>query len=132
MISGKGILVSGGYRHEAGSTDSGIYLDLVELFDPNTQTSCEITGKLDQARSAHPGDGNLVCGGWNGRRLSSCYNVATGDTINLLNGRERHTSWSTDAGIYLLGGNPDSNYRTTELVTGNTTQAGFRLQYETR
>ena len=133
MISGKGILVSGGYRHEAGSTDSGIYLDLVELFDPNTQTSCEITGKLDQARSAHPGDGNLVCGGWNGRRLSSCYNVATGDTINLLNGRERHTSWSTDAGIYLLGGgNGGSSGRTTELIIDDTTQGGFGLKYDTR
>ena len=132
MISGKGILVSGGYRHEAGSTDSGIYLDLVELFDPNTQTSCEITGKLDQARSAHPGDGNLVCGGWNGDdQISSCYNVATGETINLLNGRSSHTSWSTEAGIHLLGGSGGSGY-TSELVTGDTTQAGFGLKYDTR
>ena len=112
----------------------GVYsstLDVVELFNPNTGTSCVITGKLDQPRSDHTGDGNLVCGGRDGDGvyISSCYNVATGATINLLNGRSDHTSWSTNDGIYLLGGYPSSNKRTTELVTGDTTQAGFGLQY---
>ena len=114
---------------------SGSYLDHVELFNPITQTSCVITGKLDQPRWYHTGDGNLVCGGLDDdyNYISSCYNVATGATINLLNGRSRHTSWSTDAGIYLLGGDDGSNYRTTtELVTGDTTQAGFELKYKTR
>ena len=108
--------------------------DLVELFNPNTGTSCVITGKLDQPRRYHTGDGNLVCGGYGNDPglISSCYNVATGDTINLLNERSSHTSWSTDAGIYLLGGNPSSNFRTTELITGDTTQAGFGLKYDTR
>ena len=106
----------------------GSSLDVVELFNPNTQTSCVITGKLDQPRAYHTGDGNMVCGG----SISSCYNVATGDTINLLNERSSHTSWSTDTGIYLLGGNPSSNFRTTELITGDTTQAGFGLKYDTR
>ena len=109
---------------------SGSGLDLAELFNPNTGTNCVINGKLDQPRYAHTGDGNLVCGGYTGTDyISSCYNVATGATMNLLNGRGGHTSWSTDAGIYLLGGN--SNRRTTELVTGDTTQAGFGLQYDT-
>ena len=116
----------------AGGSSGSSRLDVVELFNPNTGTSCVITGKLDQPRWLHTGYGNLVCGGWNGISISSCYNVATGDAINLLNGRNGHTSWSTEAGIYLLGGNPDSNYRTTELVTGDTTQAGFGLKYETR
>ena len=119
----------------AGGT-SGSTLDLVELFNPNTQTSCVITGKLDQPRAVHTGDGNLVCAGMtsvgpDGDDISSCYNVATGDTINLLNGRYDHTSWSTDAGVYLLGGEPSSISRTTELVTGDTTQAGFELPYDT-
>ena len=109
---------------------SGSVLDVVELFNPNTGTSCVITGKLDQPRHSHTGDGNMVCGG--SGSISSCYNVATGDTINLLNERSSHTSWSTDAGIYLLGGNPSSNFRTTELITGDTTQAGFGLKYDTR
>ena len=116
----------------AGGRTSG-RLDLVELFDPNTGTSCVITGKLDQRRDYLTGIGNLVCSGDgnDGYRISSCYNVATGDTINLLNGRGIHTSWSTDAGIYLLGGYDGSGYRTTELVTGDTTQAGFGLKYDT-
>ena len=112
-------------------------LDLVELFNLDTQTSCVITGKLDQPRELHTADGNLVCGGYgnDGGRLSSCYNVATGVTINLLNARYKHTSWSTDAGIYLFGGEPSSTVgRTTELVTEDTlnTQAGFGLKYDTR
>ena len=113
---------------------SGSGLDLSELFNPNTGTNCAITGKLDQPRYYHTGDGNLVCGGdSNDSTISSCYNVATGATINLLNGRQYHTSWSTDAGIYLLGGYDGSGYlSTTELVTGDTTQAGFGLQYDTR
>ena len=111
---------------------SGSRLDLVELFNLETRNSCVIKGKLDQPRQYHTGDGNLVCGGFNNDYISSCYNVATGDTINLLHGRRDHTSWSTDAGIYLLGGNPSSNFRTTELITGDTTQAGFGLKYSTR
>ena len=110
---------------------SGGYLDLVELFNPINQTSCVITRKLDQPRYDHTGDGNLVCGGAGNGVKSSCYNVATGATINLLNKRYGHTSWSTDAGIYLLGGYDGSGYRTTELVTGDTTQAGFGLKYDT-
>ena len=117
----------------------GSVLDLVELFNPNTGTSCVITGKLDQPRNHHTGDGNLVCGGVNDitNAISSCYNVATGDTIRLLFGRLYHTSWSTDSGIYLLGGYPlssgaNSNTRTTELISGDTTQKGFELQYSTQ
>ena len=119
----------------AGGKESylGSVLDHMELFNLETKTSCEITDKLDQPRHWHTGDGNLVCGGWNGSDyISSCYNVATGDTINLLNERDGHTSWSTDAGIYLLGGNPSSNSETNELITGDTTQVGFGLKYDTR
>ena len=118
-----------------GYSGRGSQLDLVELFNPNTGTSCVITGKLDQPRYAHTGDGNLVCGGWTGMDyISSCYNVATGATINLLNERVGHTSWSTSSGIYLLGGFPRDSIasRTTELITGDTTKAGFGLKYDTR
>ena len=104
-------------------------VDVVELFNPINQTSCVITGKLDQPRYAHTGDGNLVCGGRNDddNSISSCYNVVTGTTINLLNERYWHTSWSTNSGIYILGGDPFSNpdqTKTTELVTEDTTHTG--------
>ena len=118
----------------AGGSSGGSVLDIMELFNPINETNCVVTGKRDQPRHYHTGDGNIVCGGQgnDGDYISSCYNVATGDTINLLNGRYGHTSWSTDAGIYLLGGWPSSTVgRTTELVTGDTTQAGFGLQYDT-
>ena len=118
-----------------GSSGSTSTMDVMELFNPINKTSCVVTAKLDQPRYYHTGDGNLVCGGWGNVRtadyLSSCYNVVTGDTINLLDERQGHTSWSTDAGIYLLGGYDGSGYRTTELVTGDTTQAGFGLKYDT-
>ena len=117
-----------------GSSGRTSTMDVMELFNPINKTSCVVTAKLDHTRDRHTGDGNLVCGGWTeSYSNSSCYNVVTGDTINLLDRRWGHTSWSTDAGIYLLGGSGDSsNYRTTELVTGDTTQAGFELNYETQ
>ena len=114
-----------------GSSGSTSTLDVMELFNPINKTSCVITGKLDHTRDRHTGDGNLVCGGWTeSDSISSCYNVATGDTINLLDDRWEHTSWSTDAGIYLIGGLASAS-RTTELVTGDTAKAGFELKYPT-
>ena len=110
---------------------AGSALDVIEIINMETMSSCTVDTTLDQPRWYHTGDGNLVCGGLDDdyNYISSCYNVATGATINLLNGRDGHTSWSTDAGIYLLGGFPDGS--TTELVTEDTTQAGFGLQYDT-
>ena len=126
IISGKGLLVAGGSQVQYRP------MDVMELFNPINKTSCVVTAKLDHTRDRHTGDGNLVCGGWtDSDSISSCYNVATGDTINLLNGRNSHTSWSTDAGVYLLGGSGGTG-STTELVTGDTTQAGFGLKYDTR
>ena len=117
-----------------GSSGSTSTMDVMELFNPINKTSCVVTAKLDHTRDRHTGDGNLVCGGWtDSDSISSCYNVATGDTINLLNGRTYHTSWSTDAGVYLPGGYPFSTAsRTTELITGDTTQSAFELKYFTR
>ena len=90
--------MAGGYSSSA--------LDVMEIINLETMSSCLVVNTLDQPRGYHTGDGNLVCGGLDddGYSISSCYNVATGETINLLNGRDTHTSWSTDAGIYLLGG----------------------------
>ena len=98
-------------------------------------TSCVVDVSLDQPRTFHTGDGDLVCGGeddGNGNHLSTCYNILTGTTINLNNERSVHISWSTADELYLIGGNPSSNYRTTELISGGSTQAGFSLKYDTR
>lgn len=93
-------------------------------------TTCVVDVKLNSPRRIHTGDGNLVCGGWAGTELSSCYNLVTGATINLNNQRGDHTSWSTPSGIYLMGGHPSSSSRTTELVSEGSTTAGFALKYD--
>ena len=125
MISGLGLLVAGG---QAGSSG----LDVVEMINLETFRSCVVDVKLDQPRYDHTGNGNLVCSGSNGNnRLSSCYNIVTGDTINLINERYNHLSWSTGHDLYLMGGKPSSNLRTTKLITGDSTQPGFRLKYKT-
>ena len=85
--------------------------------------------KIFGPRKDHTADGNLVCGGY--PIGGTCYNVLTGDTINLINNRFAHTSWMTDAGTYLIGGWDGSSYRTTELIYGLSTQEGFALKYST-
>ena len=105
-------------------------LDTVEMINLETMSSCIINVNLDEPRYAHTADGNLVCGGYTNRTLSSCFDIATRTTINLLNARYTQTSWSTNDGLYLLGGIPDNSVgKTTELITGDTTQAGFTLKY---
>ena len=122
--------MAGGYSFSSGGLQT---LDVVEMINLETMSSCIVDTTLDQPRRYHIGDGNHVCGGLDDSNyISSCYNIATGTTINLLNGRSYHTSWSTSDGIYLLGGSPAFSVgRTTELIAGDTTQAGFGLQYDT-
>ena len=130
FISGKGLLIAGGV--------SDIVLDVVEMLDLDTMTTCVLDVKLDEPKYFHTGDGHLVCGGTQGDAgevLSNCYNILTKTTFNLYNNnkREGHTSWSTDEGIYLLGGFPSSTTgRTTELITGDSVQEGFPLKYDTK
>ena len=115
-------------------------LDIVELFNLETMTSCQVNVDFP-FRLDHTGDGNLVCGGAGdinyNNLLSTCYNIVTGETINLLNGRSGHTSWSTNSGIFLLGGFPysDTSFSadiTTEIIIGDSTQGRFGLKYPTR
>ena len=102
------------------------------MINLETMTSCVVDVKLDVPRRVHTGEGDIVCGGRDNdnNELSTCYNINNGTTINLINKRSEHISWTTVDGIYLIGGYSTS--RTTELITGETTQAGFPLQYSTR
>ena len=115
-------------------------LDIVELFNLETMTSCQVNVDFP-FRLDHTGDGNLVCGGVEdinyNNRLSTCYNIVTRETTNLLNARSGHTSWSTNSGIFLLGGFPysDTSFSadiTTEIIIGDSTQGRFGLKYPTR
>ena len=134
-ISGKGILIAGGSLFNV--------LDTVEMFNMETWESC-VVDVYNNPRHFHTGDGSLICGGYevfdsgsidSDNSLSSCYDVLTGNTINLNIQRARHCSWKTDAGIYLLGGNLQkyngSQFKSTELITGDSSQFGFELQYGT-
>ena len=114
-----------------GSTGSA--LDLVEMFNLETMTSCIVNVKLDQPRVSHTGDGALFCGGADGSSvLTNCYNIITG-AITYISARSDHTSWSTGAGLYLMGGGGSSGSGIkTELITEDSTQAGFPLQNNTR
>jgi len=121
--TGQGLLVAGGWN---GSN----YLDVVEIINLESLSSCIVDVYLDQPRYAHTGDGDLVCGGANGdHNIGSCHNIVTGTNISLIDERFLHLSWSTGQEILLLGGAYTS--RTTELITGDTTQAGFDLKYDT-
>ena len=86
----------------AGGYDGSI-LDVVEMINLETLSSCTVDVKLDVPRYGHTGNGDLVCGGVDDDHndLSSCYNIITGTTINLINGRYDHTSWSRGEDILL-------------------------------
>ena len=121
-----------------GWDDYYSYSDVVEMINLETNSSCIVNVKLDQPRWYHTGDGDMVCGGLDDHynhynTLSSCYNIATGTTIQMNNERFSHTSWSRSNGqeIYLIGGQPSSNLRTTELITENSTQPAFELFHST-
>ena len=107
------------------------------MFNLDTLTSCLVKAKLDGPRQGHIGAGDLVCGGrgkegdYDGYRLTNCYNIVTGANITFNNRRTVFTSWSTDAGLYLISGYP--NGRTSDLVkTDGTTEEGFRLREDSR
>ena len=106
-------------------------LNSVEMINLETMSSCVVDVTLKWPSHAHTGHGNLVCGGsGDGGNHQYCYNVATKTSIDLINARGFLTSWSTNDGIYLMGGYPSGT--TTELMTGDTSQAGFTLKYTTR
>ena len=113
------------------------FLDTVELFNLESKTSCFVQFKLDVPRSLHSGDRDLVCGGYGGNYggyISTCYNLISGDTINMNNLRGDHTSWSTAFGVYIFGGrNSDGLLNSVEFIntSANTVLYGFQLKYST-
>ena len=118
------ILIAGGYPKDV--------MDHVELFDIESKTSCPASVGLDQKRYDHSGTGEIVCSGKDeGHRWSSsCYNLTSQNAIYLKSWRPGHCAWSTPEGIYLMGGEPNNNLNTTELVKfDGTTESAFNLEY---
>ena len=131
MISVPGLLNTGG-----SSPENGAYFDkTIELFNLESKTSCRVNATLDRPRSGHSGNGDLVCGGSEGTDvISTCYNVITAETINLNEPRSDHTSWSTDSGVYLLGGQSTHTLlKSVEFINTSTSSvhsrvSGFQLR----
>ena len=136
MISVPGLLNTGG-----SSPENGAYFDkTIELFNLQSNTSCRVNATLDRPRSGHSGNGDLVCGGSEGTEvISTCYNIITAETINLNEPRRDHTSWSTDSGVYLLGGSGPNNtiLKSVEFINTSTSSvhsrvSGFQLRKSRR
>ena len=135
MISVPGLLNTGGE-----SPDNDAYFDkTIELFNLESKTSCRVNATLDQPRSGHSGHGDLVCGGRGHDIISTCYNVITAETIKLNEPRYSHTSWSTDSGVYLVGGQgyPLGTFlKSVEFINTSTSSvhsrvSGFQLRKST-
>ena len=140
MIAGLGLLNTGGETRE-----SEAYFDeTIEMFILESNTSCRVNATLDQPRSGHSGHGDLVCGGrksdqYHFEQYHNCYNVITAETISLNEPRSDHTSWSTDSGVYLLGGSGPNNsiLKSVEFINTSTSSvhsrvSGFQLRKSRR
>ena len=117
-----GIILSGGY----GASTS------VEVFVPSTGLSCSLPALPDE-RYSHTMDSLLICGG-SVSSASTCLSFTSGQWITshtLVEERFHHTSWQTEQGLVLMGGQgfPD----TSEIVATAGGQGGpsFAMQYST-
>ena len=134
-ISEARLLITGG---EDTDTQADWCKDTIELFNLESKTSCKVNITLDVPRSGHSGNGDLVCGGINTYGfISTCFNVITGETINMNDPRASHTSWSTKSGVYLLGGkNANGTLESVEIIHTNAHSVqsrlpGFQMKYYT-
>ena len=87
-------------------------------------------------RYEHTQDGLLSCGG--GGTPSTCVKLSAAaggwvETHKLLEDREGHTSWMSQAGLVLMGGSGWGSYTTTELLSSSdsSSSSNFTLQYWT-
>ena len=123
------VIISGGETSprsvEAGHLTEAGWLPL---------TSCDLPG-LPQPRWAHTQDGPLVCGGYGFGEvgqdvMTSCVSLGgQGGWVrshDLLSRRHEHTSWRTEAGTLLLGGEGEDSHVSSELVSDMVTP-GFKL-----
>ena len=131
MIAGLGLLHTGGETWESESH----FDKTIELFNLESNTSCRVNATLDRPRSGHSGHGDLVCGGRDGADvIFTCYNFITAETISLNEPRSDHTSWSTDSGVYLLGGQSTGTLlKSVEFINTSTSSvhsrvSGFQLR----
>ena len=103
----------------------------MEVFNPSDKTGC-LLPSLPDNRYGHTMDSLELCGGYYTR--TTCITFSSGQWVTshaLTEERWDHTSWSTDAGILLMGGY-DSG-RTTEFISPGVYGAvpWFGMQHNT-
>ena len=122
----------------SGGVINGAIIKSVEIYNPVTKTSCSLP-KLPQGRWWHTQDGEIACGGGSGSGTTqtTCVKWSSESgtwtqSHTLRQSRFAHVSWSTDDGVYLMGGKDSSSRRTTELVKEDgSVEDGFSLKYDT-
>ena len=114
----------------------------VEVFNPHTNRSCNLTDLPGEVRYGHSLCGDLLCGGDSSSstrrsclKLDPQTGVFTSTSVSLEEERALHQCWDVkgEGGpILLIGGGYSP--RSTELVSpdGSTSTANFTLQYDTR
>ena len=114
------ILITGGY--------DGSWLTSVEVFSPSgVRLPCSVPPLL-ASRYDHTQDGEVACGGGFGDTSCATLTASGWITSHLLTEkRHGHVSWSSPAGLLLMGD------WTTELLsdTGSSSTPSFGLEYET-
>ena len=118
-----------------GNGDGSTFLTSVEVLSPSgVLLPCSSVPPLPAPRIGYTLDGAVACGGWSGSPsgpITNCISLtASSWTIShqLQEARMDHVSWSSPAGILLMGGSGNTPLNTTELLT-NTSSMSFDLDY---
>ena len=111
----------------------------VEVFNPYTNRSCNLTDLPGEGRHYHSLCRDLLCGGGGSPTRRSCLKldpqngVFTPTSVRLVKERARQQCWDVEGeGVLLIGGYDSP--RSTELVSpdGSSSTANFTLPYDTR
>jgi len=118
----EGIIISGG---------DGAFTSVEVFYPTDDKQSCVLPSLPDQ-RTGHTMDSLEICGGV--VTSTTCITFTSGQWVTshaLTEEREGHTSWSTEAGIVIMGGYYSG--MTTELLTEEEYDGvpGFDMQYDT-
>jgi hypothetical protein len=106
----------------------------VEVYVPSTGQSCSLPSLPDQ-RYRHTMDSLYICGGYYySSAATNCLHFSSGQwytSHTLVESRYGQSSWQTDQGLVLMGG--DGSPSTSEIVPTAGEQGGpsFGMQYPT-
>ena len=124
------MLISGG--------GTNIWHKSVEILHSNGSYWCSLPD-LPGSRYLHTQSGLVLCGAAQNTYWSFCLTFSSGQwtkSHQLQHGRTYHSSWMSQHGIMLLGGNPggdrDSKTTTEILTEDGQSSLSFKLKYDTK